>query len=678
MSSVPCPKCGEDNPAESAQCESCGHLLARARPDGVAGYLENMGPGTLVKGTYNVIEFVGEGGAGAVYVGEHVHLGSLVAIKALYPKFVRDDDMRRRFLEEAIIQANLNHPNIARVNDVVDDGRHCAIIMEFIDGSSLDKYLTARKTPPEVDESARVFLQILDGMSYAHAQGVVHRDVKPGTILLAEGTTGIVPKVTDFGIAKVLSQHRRTETGTAMGTIYYAAPEQLTDAKSVDHRADIYSLGCTFYEMLTLALPFEADTMFAVMKKHLEAPRPDPRHVNSTLEAGVSAAVMRAMAVQPKHRYQSCAEFAGELRQCLGIAPAEAGVSLSMPGLETDDAGSGMRPLPKLPDAADSPSPPDAAAIRAEASSVSPQSGTSTRPGSTGSSTGSRSAPPPSFSGGQSGLRPPADRSGRHRSVTTRSSAQMRAATPKNPVALILWGVIGVLAVGLALAALAAREEPEDIETEDVVVATEDAATPEPAPEPDVVEDVVAEQDDGPAEAEVVPAFTELEECRALATQYLDFDVLGDVTIGAAIEHLERRQPACEAVMVGAAEGSRFDTIVANLNAIQTRAVLYELRARRAQGRLDEYCPDLLTAVTDVHRGLLRIGEAAEDPALMAYEVGSLAPRKRTLTLLYVGHLAEFSDCPIAPIPEELLDPEEFVVPIPEAPEPEGSGQPPP
>ena len=304
----------------------------------IAGTLR---PGTTIKGTYRISRFLGEGGAGAVYAAEHKSLGHAVAVKTLFGKFLRDNEMRRRFLEEAIIQANLSHPNIAKVTDVVDEGGMCAIIMEFIEGSSLDHALDSVGGSLQLESSVRVMLGLLDGMHYAHAHGVVHRDIKPANILLASSTEGVQPKITDFGIAKVLSDHKRTETGTAMGTVYYASPEQLTDAKSVDHRADIYSLGCTFYELITGELPFDADSMFGVMKKHVQAPRPDPRALRPGLDPRIAAAIMKAMAIEREERFATCGEFATAIKDAAAALQLRTS-TLDIPLLRPDSASAGL------------------------------------------------------------------------------------------------------------------------------------------------------------------------------------------------------------------------------------------------------------------------------------------------------------------------------------------------
>ncbi|MBU6160101.1 MAG: serine/threonine protein kinase, partial [Myxococcales bacterium] len=265
--------------------------------------------GSVLKGTYEIVRYLGEGGAGCVYLAEHMGLGHHVAIKTLYGRFVRDNSMRERFLEEGIIQANLKHKNIVQVHDRVDEPGFCAFIMEYVSGSSLDRYLRDRKSGIDIADMTRLFCEVLEGATYAHARSVVHRDIKPANILLSVDEGVITPKLTDFGIAKILSGQRHTETGTAMGTIYYAPPEQLVDARSVDHRADVYALGCTFFEMLSGRVPFDGATVFNIMKQHIEAPRPDVCEVNPEVPQGLSVALRKAMAIDPGQRFQSASEF---------------------------------------------------------------------------------------------------------------------------------------------------------------------------------------------------------------------------------------------------------------------------------------------------------------------------------------------------------------------------------
>lgn len=566
-------------------------------------------------------EFLGEGGAGAVYIAEHANLGHYVAVKTLFGKYTRDSDMRRRFIEEAIIQANLNHPNIVKVTDVLDEPALSAIIMEYVDGGSLDRYLAKLEAPDSIEINAGMMLSLLDAMTYAHAQGVVHRDIKPANIMLSKSSRGLVPKVTDFGIAKVLSDQQRTETGTAMGTVYYASPEQLTDAKSVDHRADIYSLGCTFYEMLTRKLPFDDSTMFGVMRKHLQAPRPDPAHLNPEVPREVSAVVMRAMAVKAEHRFPSCAEFAAELRRAIGweedaVLPSG---SSGRSGLRAMSP-SGLMATDPLAQAHANPAP-----------------------------TRSTRKPVHTTDLGQQRRRPTS------RTHPGRIDAPPRPQKNTNAVSTVMWVVIGALAVAVVgLLAFGARG---DGPTEPAPPATNAVVTPPTAGSGEAnAGGDTAEPSGADAEAgEPTPALAEadISGCYDLADRYVEFDPLGAVRLEDAIADLAENTEPCTDLLEARAEGS-FESTLAFLSGVQARTVLSYLRAIDAHAKNDVSCPDAHAAITEAHRGLRRVDSATRD-GLLDYEISSLQPYRARLTHLYATTWVTFHNCNPAPIDDIFL-----------------------
>jgi serine/threonine protein kinase len=563
-------------------------------------------------------------------VAEHISLGHFVAIKTLFGKFVRDEDMRRRFREEAIIQANLRHPHIVSVSDVLDEPPLCAIFMEYIDGSSLDRHIKKLEKPDDIQQSARFFVAVLDAMTYAHAQGVVHRDIKPANILLAQTGAGMTPKVTDFGIAKVLSDHRRTETGTAMGTVYYASPEQLTDAKSVDHRADVYSLGCTFYEMLTHKLPFEDDTMFGVMKKHVQAPRPDPARLNPLIPREISAAIMRAMAVDPKHRFQSCGDFAAEIRRALNI-----------PATATAGGGIPFQPPVRIPatasGAADRPfsvSVPSTGNPVLQRTPNRSQSRTDFGPSSTQVS-GHRTTP----IAGRSQTNPPAD-----------GDYYIEPRTETNALGKTLWVVIGVLAVGLLLViGSSLRSDSQVIGPGSLIgadsgsdsAATDTGAVESEAPQPDTSVEVAA-----------VPAGLSLPQCNSLADRYVALPS-NSSGVEAAISALATSVDGCEAQLTAGADDSSFDSTVGFLTAVQMRAIHERLLAVQSRNEGGDPCGATLGASGHIHRALRRIHTTARD--LPPIEARSLTHRRDVLSQVYVALMTDFGDCTIPTVPRDLL-----------------------
>ena len=251
-------------------------------------------------GSYQIFGLIGEGGMGAVYRGRHrsatiaERQGGEVAVKVMHPQYARNPDYRDRFEREAALGLKLDHPGIVKVHDLAVDGGDLALVMDFIEGRPLSESIGEAVGPIPWEKVRPLFKRLLEAVGYAHDRGVVHRDIKPENIVVtADGD----PRIIDFGIAKDLDGSG-TRTGTGMGTVEYMAPEQYTDAKAVDHRADIYSLGMILYEMLAGRLPWDADApQFEILerkaRKQLMSPSaycPDiPREVVAALSPCVSA-----------------------------------------------------------------------------------------------------------------------------------------------------------------------------------------------------------------------------------------------------------------------------------------------------------------------------------------------------------------------------------------------------
>ena len=261
---------------------------------------------------YRIERKIGEGGMGAVFKGVHPAFGQEVAIKVLDPLLARDPELRARFVQEARIQMGLRHQGIVQVLTGQVDGDSPCLVMEFVDGMSLADVLARRGALPPA-EAARIFVQVLDAVAHAHAQGVVHRDLKPGNILVqADGTA----KVADFGIAKVVGDARMTRTGTTMGSPHYMAPEQVLGRKEIDARADVYALGATLFEALTGRPPFAAleagdgtDSDFSIKEAHVRNAPPDVRSIRPEIPAPIAEIVACALAKDPAQRFQSCGAF---------------------------------------------------------------------------------------------------------------------------------------------------------------------------------------------------------------------------------------------------------------------------------------------------------------------------------------------------------------------------------
>ncbi len=220
-------------------------------------------PGTVVDNRYTVEAEIGRGGMAAVYRVRHVQLGTLAALKVLT---LPAKSIQERLINEGRVQAALQHPNIVAVSDVVVHEGAPGLVMEYVRGPSLDDFLLRRRlTHDQADEIA---VGILRGVGAAHSHGLIHRDLKPANIMLAITDHGLVPKVTDFGLVKMILGETdgmsRTRSGVAMGTPSYMAPEQISDAKKVDARADLFSVGAILYELVSNVRAFDGDDMFKI------------------------------------------------------------------------------------------------------------------------------------------------------------------------------------------------------------------------------------------------------------------------------------------------------------------------------------------------------------------------------------------------------------------------------
>lgn len=265
---------------------------------------------------------IARGGMAEVYAGNHATLKRDVAVKIMRDHVEEDPDSRARFAREARVVASLSHPNIIQIFDYdLVDGRPC-IVMELINGAPLSNYLKAlqkrgEKLPPET--IARLLSAIASAVDYAHARQIVHRDIKPANILLrykggnldleAPLPEDAEPVLTDFGLVRLLDSSTQTSTGTVSGTPSYMSPEQARGDR-VDHRTDIYSLGVVLYEMLAGNVPFDAESSFGVLMKHLNEPPPPIAGISGDMQAIIN----RALAKNPAHRFESAGDMAAEFK----------------------------------------------------------------------------------------------------------------------------------------------------------------------------------------------------------------------------------------------------------------------------------------------------------------------------------------------------------------------------
>jgi serine/threonine-protein kinase len=281
--------------------------------------------GEVLADRYELEELVGTGGMSSVFRAHDRLLDRKVALKVLHQQYSDDDDYVERFRREARSVAALSHPNIVTVIDRGEHEDRQFIVFEYVEGENL-KRLIERRGPAPVATALQLGMEIARGLSFAHQQGLVHRDVKPQNVLLnGDGSA----KVTDFGIARSLDvQHGMTQTGTVLGTSDYIAPEQ-AQGQRVDEHTDVYSLGVVLYELLTSEVPFPGENFVAVAMRHINEPPPPIRDKRPDVPPRVEAAVQKAMAKRPEDRFATMAEFCQELEACLAEVQASAGTQVA-------------------------------------------------------------------------------------------------------------------------------------------------------------------------------------------------------------------------------------------------------------------------------------------------------------------------------------------------------------
>jgi serine/threonine protein kinase len=264
--------------------------------------------GTVIAGRYEILKLLGEGGMGAVYKARDQEVDRLIALKVIRPELAGHSSVLQRFKQELILARTVTHRNVIRIYDLgVAEG--CRFItMEFIEGRDLSSALEERKFGPE--EAVKILRQICAALEAAHAEGVVHRDLKPQNVML-EASGRVV--VMDFGLARSMEATGLTQAGAIMGTPAYMSPEQAKGLPA-DERSDIFSLGIIFYQMLTGVVPFQADTTLASMLLRTQGPPRPPMQLDPAIPQALNDIALKALATDPAHRYQKAADLGKDLR----------------------------------------------------------------------------------------------------------------------------------------------------------------------------------------------------------------------------------------------------------------------------------------------------------------------------------------------------------------------------
>jgi len=326
-----CPACHRTYPADYNICPGDQSTLQSAH---------ELQPGMVIRNKYEILERIGIGGMGFVYRGRHITFNELCAIKIVNDVIAGDTNFLQRFQTEAVVTRKLRHPNAVRVDDYdyTEDGRPF-IVMELVEGQNVGEVLQT-DGPFAVPRALRIVAQVARALGVAHKLGIVHRDIKPGNIILTVDEFGReTAKVLDFGIAKLReaaggAQSGMTMTGMVVGTPIYMSPEQFLGKKGgeIDGRTDLYSLGIVLYQMVTARLPFEGETLYSLMMQHMEGNVRPPHELTPELHIpeSLSRVIVKAISKSREERYQTAEDFVAALEQ-LANDPAIQNSTVELP-----------------------------------------------------------------------------------------------------------------------------------------------------------------------------------------------------------------------------------------------------------------------------------------------------------------------------------------------------------
>lgn len=307
-----CPSCNAEVLDIDVKCPHCGHALA------ATGAHQMIGQKLL--GVYELVDVLGQGGMSVVFKGKHTLTDQEVALKILPPELAAHSQVKGRFLEEAKALAALDHPNIVHLYNFGQENGSFVLAMQYVQGVTWERMILENKRL-DWKTSVRITVDVLRALEYAHGRGVVHRDMKPSNVLVRrhDGTATVM----DFGIAKMAQSTRLTATGQTMGTVRYMSPEQVR-GQDVDLRTDLYSLGATLYESLVGDTPFDGNTHFEIMTKHLSEPPKRPSQLGIEVPPLVEDAMMRVLAKRAEDRFDDARDW----RKILEAALKEGDVGL--------------------------------------------------------------------------------------------------------------------------------------------------------------------------------------------------------------------------------------------------------------------------------------------------------------------------------------------------------------